>query len=226
MKAKKYWAFVVVSCFCGSLLSAGDNTVGTGRCGGLVRLMLRSSRWYENDLCRSMREQSLVGINAIGLVIHKTYYEIGRPADEPVKSVEIGSFKETVAEKLRQAGLIVLTDEQLLSEAGRPLLVLNMTTTGPHYRDYLTTDEGKVKGVNWGYDGHCSISLYQEQLLARNREITNYGITWNGKIKKSEWADSIVKLEKVMQEAAIGTLDEFVVAYTVANREEKPKQRH
>ena len=122
-----------------------------------------------------------------------------------------------IVKKLKMVGFRLLSTDELLSEPGNPLLVVGISTRGPTYKDYYTTEQGKAAGTNLGYGGNCYVRLWQEQFLARDKDTSNYGITWSGKMAESKWAKTTDELEESIKEATVQALNYFVVAHLAAN---------
>ncbi len=159
----------------------------------------------------------MTGLNAVGLIIYKDHWDFNTKPLKKTCSVEKGALQAMVTNKLKIAGLRILSNDELLSEPGSPLLVVHINTRGPTLKDYYITGQGEYAPSPSGYKGDCYISLWQEQFLVRNRNITQYGITWSGKMTEVEWAKTRDEQEDAIRNAVVEALNDFIVAHLAAN---------
>lgn len=217
MRTKKYWILIAILGICaGAVLAATRSAGKIATSKQIVRLMTTDPIFYESDAWRNMKQQTLASLNAIGLVIVKRNDSFLPP--RTVHSIETGALRTMIVKKLKMAGFRLLSTDELLSEPGSPLLVVGISTRGPTYKDYYTTEQGKTAGTNWGYGGDCYIRLRQEQFLARDKDTSNYGITWSGKSVELKWAKTTDELEESIKEATVQALNYFIVAHIAANQ--------
>jgi len=216
MKMKKYWIVVAILGICAGAVLAAIRSAGeiaTNK--QIVRLMTMDPNYLESGTWQNMKQQTLTRLNAIGLVIYKSHSSYN-----PLKVtrfVETGALKAMVANKLEIAGIRVLSNNELLLEPGSPLLVVCIDTSGPTYKDYYKTEEGKVIGTSLGYKGICSVSIWQEEFLVREKDISHYGITWSGDVIVSKWADTRDELEESIKNTTEQALNYFIVAHLAFN---------
>ena len=216
MKTKKFWILVVMLGICAGAALAAIRNAAKPAIKEVVILEMTDPNILENDTYRNMKQQTLTGLNALGLVIKKEHTSFS-----PVRkthSIETGALRAMIVKKLKMAGFKLLSPDELLSEPGIPLLEVGIFTSGPT----SCTKEGKFIGTNLGYDGLCCVYLFQEQFLARSKDISNYGITWPRAVEL-KWAKTTDELEESIKEATTTTLNDFIVAHLAANPKEEPK---
>lgn len=221
MKTKKFWILVVILGICAGAALAAIRDFAKPVIKEVVILKMTDPNHYlENDTYRNMKQQTLTGLNALGLVIKKEHTSFS-----PVRkthSIETGALRAMIVKKLKMAGFKLLSTDELLSEPGIPLLEVGISTSGPTSGPTSFTKEGKFIGTDLGYSGLCYVYLYQEQFLARSKDISNYGITWPRAVEL-KWAKTTDELEESIKEATTTTLNDFIVAHLAANPKEEPK---
>jgi hypothetical protein len=139
-------------------------------------------------------ERSLYGLEEVGIVVDSLHPDVER------RGVSRAKIQSDLAQKLRQAGIRILTGEQWKELPGSPFLYL--------YIGVEPLDSFPVYSVT------VRLQLRQQSCLSRNLIICGSAVTWEnvGAIRMM----SVAHLASIPEE--VGTLvDRFIAAYQEEN---------
>jgi len=156
-----------------------------------------SSSLAESDFQR----QSLHGLPGVWVVVEQLSPELeqaGLTRDQAQRDTE---------EKLRKAGITLLTQEECWQTPGMPWLYITAALLKASDTTYATT---------------IGVSLNQEVTLTRDSQIKTFGVTWDAGVHLGAVGrDSLSSVRE-----HVGRLvDKFIAGYQAVNRKGKSDQR-
>ncbi len=218
MKVKKQFVLGIILAGCAGGIFASFSLDSEHATKQVVNLMTVDPNFSDSDVWRVVKERTLVGLTSVGLVVYRSDSNFGTEPLKKSRSVDTGPFRNMIKDKLNSASFKILSNDELISEPGSPLLVVDIHTHGPIHKDFYITEDEEIAPSPLGYKGECHMSLWQEGLLARDRNISQYGVTWSGKMVNLEWAKTRGDLENSIRSGVLEVLNDFIVAHLTANK--------
>jgi hypothetical protein len=149
----------------------------------------------------AIARQTLSGLKGVCVAVAP----LEQDAQQHGAGVTAAQLRTDVEGQLRQAGIVVLTDEDLRHTPGRPCLYVSVTVVQPQ----ATSDV---------YAYHVAVELFQLIVLTRNLETFAPARTWNAKARFG--AAGGASLGTTVEDAVHGMVRQFIIAFLGAN----PKQ--
>jgi len=140
--------------------------------------------------------ETLAGLRGVHIAIG--------PVDEGAQQhgVSEAQIRTDVELQLKQAGVVVLTKDDLRRVPGMPLL-------------YVSAGVAPPEGISTAYAYHVQVEVFQLIVLTRNPDVFALARTWNA--KGGLGAVGAKGLGTSVKESVREMTDQFVAAYTAAN---------